>query len=46
MLEFIRQYQVSEEAIDEKRAGLGEIRKGTPYDKCDICFSEVNSLFE
>lgn len=37
---------VSKEVIDEKRAELGEIRKSAPFDKCDICFSEVNSLFD
>ncbi len=37
---------VSKEVIDEKRVELGEIRKSAPFDKCDICFSEVNSLFD
>ncbi len=44
--DLIRRDDVSEEVINEKRAELGEIRKGAPFDKCDICFSEVNSLFE
>lgn len=37
---------VSKEVIGEKRVELGEIRKSAPFDKCDICFSEVNSLFD
>ena len=41
----IMQDNVSEDVIDEKKAELSEIRKGAPFDKCDICFSEVNSLF-
>ena len=44
--ELILQDNVSEDIIDEKRAELDEIRKGAPFDKCNICFSEVNSLFE
>jgi DNA-binding transcriptional ArsR family regulator/dsDNA-binding SOS-regulon protein len=42
----IHQDNVSEEIINEKKAELGEIRKGAPFDKCDVCFSEVNSLFD
>ena len=37
---------VSESIIDEKKAELAEIRETAPFDKCDVCFSEVNSLFE
>jgi len=44
--DLILQDIVSNDIIDEKRAELGEIRKGAPFDKCDVCFSEVNSLFE
>lgn len=44
--ELILQDNVSEDIISEKRAELDEIRKGAPFDKCNICFSEVNSLFE
>ena len=44
--DLIRQDHVSEKMIDEKRGELGEIREEAPFDKCDICFSEVNSLFD
>jgi len=37
---------VSNDIINEKKAELSEIRKGAPFDKCNVCFSEVNSLFE
>jgi hypothetical protein len=42
----IRQDNVSEDVIDEKRDELNKIRKGAPFDKCDVCFSEVYSLFD
>ncbi len=41
----IKQDSVSKEIIGSKRAELDEIRKSAPFDKCDICFSEVDSLF-
>ena len=41
----IMQDNVPEDVIEEKKVELSEIRKGAPFDKCDICFSEVNSLF-
>jgi hypothetical protein len=44
--DLIRCDSVSKEVIDEKRVELGEIRKSAPFDKCDICFSEVDSLFD
>jgi DNA-binding transcriptional ArsR family regulator len=31
--------------IDEKKAELAHIRKGAPYEYCEDCFSEVNTLF-
>lgn len=43
--DLIKSDSVSKEVIDEKKVELGEIRKSAPFDKCDICFSEVNSLF-
>jgi DNA-binding transcriptional ArsR family regulator len=42
----IKQDNVPEDVINEKRAELSEIRKGAPFEKCDICFSEVNNLFD
>jgi predicted transcriptional regulator len=42
----IMQNNVPEDIINEKKAELSEIRKGAPFNKCDICFSEVNSLFK
>ena len=44
--DLILQDNVSNDVIDEKIVELDEIRKGAPFDKCAICFSEVNSLFE
>jgi len=44
--DLILQDNVSNDIIDEKRAELGEIRRGAPFDKCNVCFSEVSSLFE
>jgi predicted transcriptional regulator len=44
--DLILQDNVSDNIIDEKRAELNEIRKGAPFDKCNVCFSEVNSLFK
>ena len=41
----ILQDNVTEDIIEEKKVELSEIRKGAPFDKCDICFSEVNSTF-
>ena len=42
----IQQDDVSSDIIDAKRVELDEIRKGAPYDKCNICFTEVESIFE
>jgi hypothetical protein len=42
----IKQDNVPEDVINEKRTELSEIRKGAPFEKCDICFSEVNNLFD
>ena len=44
--DLILQDNVSNDIINDKRAELGEIRRGAPFDKCNVCFSEVNSLFE
>lgn len=41
----IKHDSVSKEIIGSKRAELDEIRKSAPFDKCDICFTEVDSLF-
>lgn len=42
----IKQENVSKDTINDKKAELEEIRKSAPFDKCDICFSEVDSLFD
>lgn len=44
--ELIKHEKVSKDIIDNKRAELDEIREGAPFDKCDICFSEVGSLYD
>jgi predicted transcriptional regulator len=36
---------VSGDVINEKKKELSEIRKKAPFDKCDVCFSQVDSLF-
>lgn len=41
----IKQYNVPKEIIKSKRSELDEIRKTAPFDKCNICFSEVDSIF-
>ncbi|NPE30537.1 helix-turn-helix transcriptional regulator [Methanococcoides sp. SA1] len=42
----IKQPSVDSEIIDNKRVDIKNLRKGMPYDKCDICFSEATDLFE
>jgi predicted transcriptional regulator len=42
---FIQCDNVSENIIKEKKLELSEIRKEAPFDKCDVCFSQVDSLF-
>lgn len=42
----IRNWNVSDEIITGKRDELSQIRKEVSFDNCEICFSEVNSLFE
>ena len=44
--ELIRRDSVPKKIINEKKEELSEIRKEAPFDKCTICFSEVESLFE
>lgn len=44
--ELIKHKKVSKEIIGNKRAELDEIRKGAPFDKCNICFSEVDSIYD
>ena len=43
--DLIKRDNVSEDVIEEKKVELSEIQKGAPFDKCDICFTEVNTLF-
>ena len=43
--DLILQDNVPEDVIEEKKVELSEIRKGAPFDKCDVCFTEVNTLF-
>lgn len=42
----IKQPSVDGEIIEKNRVELKELRGCVPYDKCDICFSEVSDLFE
>lgn len=42
----IKQPSVDGEIIENKRVELKTLRKEMPYNKCDICFSEVSDLFE
>ncbi|HEY0196773.1 MAG TPA: winged helix-turn-helix domain-containing protein [Methanobacterium sp.] len=44
--QLIKEKNISEETIKQKREELNGIRKSAPFDKCDICFSEVDSLFD
>ncbi len=43
--DLIKRDNVSEDVIEKKKVELSEIQKGAPFDKCDICFTEVNTLF-
>ena len=43
--DLIKRDNVSEDIIEEKKVELSEIQKGALFDKCDICFTEVNTLF-
>ena len=42
----IRQGNISNEVITGKRDELSKIRKQASFDDCDVCFKEVDSLFE
>lgn len=42
----ITQDKIHEESIMENRAELNKINEEAPYEKCEICFEEVNDLFE
>jgi DNA-binding HxlR family transcriptional regulator len=42
----IHQDKITEESIMENRAELNGIKDEAPYKKCEICFDEVNNLFE
>jgi len=44
--ELIKEQNISKEAINDKKVQLVEIKNSAPFDKCDICFSEVDSLFD
>lgn len=44
--ELIKQEKVSKGTIEDKRYELEEIRKSAPFDKCNICFKEVDSIFD
>ena len=36
---------ISGNIINDKKLELNEIRKKAPFNKCDVCFSQVDSLF-
>lgn len=42
----INRDKITEESLMENRVELNEIRDKSPYKKCEICFEEVNNLFE
>lgn len=42
----IKEENVTKETIKKKREELNAIRETAPYDKCEVCFSEVGSLFD
>ncbi|WP_440953643.1 winged helix-turn-helix domain-containing protein [Methanococcoides sp. FTZ1] len=42
----IKEPSVDSDIFDKKRIDIKNLRKGMPYDKCDICFSEAADLFE
>lgn len=42
----IKDGQVAEEIISSYKSKLQNLRQNGPFEKCDICFSEVRRLFE
>jgi len=44
--ESLRQDRISSEAIMENRSALSALRAHAPHKKCDICFTEVDGLFD
>lgn len=44
--ELIKCKNVPNGVIDRKKAELSQIKNDAPFDKCDECFTEVNSLFD
>ena len=44
-MDLINRDNVSNNIVNDKKSELDEIRKKSPFDKCDICFSEVKTLF-
>ncbi|MGB9937989.1 MAG: winged helix-turn-helix domain-containing protein [Methanobacterium sp.] len=45
-LGFITQDQISFKALRDNQAQLTKIKEDSPYEKCEICFDEVNNLFQ
>lgn len=41
----IRKDEVSNGEIEERQIQLEQLRKEGPFEKCEVCFSEVSSLF-
>ena len=44
--DLIHHDNLTNDTINGKKSELDKIREKAPYDKCDICFSEVESLFK
>lgn len=44
--ELIRETNVTPKTIEGKKQELNDIKETAPYDKCEVCFSEVASLFD
>lgn len=44
--ELIRETNVTTEIIEGKKQELNDIKETAPYDKCEVCFAEVASLFD
>jgi len=42
----LRQTSVSGEAVMKNRSVLSALKSTAPYKRCDICFTEVNGLYE
>lgn len=44
--EFINEDTINEELISKNKSEIDSLQKNAPFEKCDICFSEVWNIFQ